>query len=124
MTFVDDVFIATAKQMHDELASTRLEVTLIPAPTPQHEHHMVRAVCSQNPAWYRQLCAMYPKHRSTPRRGRKPDTAIKRAHVLRALNELASGRCETTYAYRLLPFVMRKSGRWIFRPVDVGAIPV
>lgn len=66
---------------------------------------MIRVVEECNPDWYRRLCAEYLSERSRPRRRSKVDTAIKRANVLRALHEMESGRCETVYAGRLLPFV-------------------
>jgi hypothetical protein len=84
-----------AEQMRHELASTRLEVVLVPSPV---EHwptdRQRRVVCERNPAWYRELCRQYPSRRTRPRRRAKPDTAIKRAHTLRALAEIQDGRVE------------------------------
>ena len=95
-----------AEQMHHELASTRLEVVLVPSPV---EHwptdRQRRVVCERNPAWYRELCRQYPSRRTRPRRSAKPDTAIKRRHTLRALAEIEDGRVESDYAKRVYPFV-------------------
>ena len=80
----------------------------------------IRCIEEQNPKWYREFCARYsPSKRSKMRKRKKPDTYIKRAHTLRALAELASGRCRTVYAVRLLPFVkaerkrIEQNGGWI-----------
>ena len=72
----------------------------------------VRCVEEQNPRWYREFCARYsPSRRAKMRTRSKSDTYIKRAHTLRALRELASGRCRTIYAVRLLPFVENEQKR-------------
>jgi len=105
-----------AEQMHHELASTRLEVVLVPSPV---EHwptdRQRRVVCERNPAWYRELCRQYPSRRSRPRRRAKPDTAIKRAHTLRALAEIENGRVESEYAKRVYPFVAQEAERCVQR---------
>lgn len=99
-----------AEQMRHELASTRLEVVLVPSPV---EHwptdRQRRVVCERNPAWYRELCRQYPSRRTRPRRRAKPDTAIKRRHTLRALAEIENGRIDTEYAQRVYPFVVREA---------------
>lgn len=95
-----------AEQMRHELASRRLEVVLVPSPVefwPTQQQR--RVVCERNPAWYRELCRQYPSRRTRPRRRAKPDTAIKRAHTLRALAEIQDGRVESEYAKRVYPFV-------------------
>jgi hypothetical protein len=95
-----------AEQMRHELASRRLEVVLVPSPVefwPTQQQR--RVVCERNPAWYRELCRQYPSSRSRPRRRAKPDTAIKRAHTLRALAEIQDGRIDSEYAQRVYPFV-------------------
>ncbi len=95
-----------AEQMHHELASTRLEVVLVPSPV---EHwptdRQRRVVCERNPGWYRELCRRYPSRRARPRQRRKPDTMIKRRHTLRALAEVENGRVDSEYAKRVYPFV-------------------
>ena len=85
-----------------------------------YDHRTYRQVDEQNPKWYREFCARYsPSRRAKMRKRKKPDTYIKRAHTLRALGELASGRCRTVYAVRLLPFVkaerkrIKQNGGWI-----------
>lgn len=103
-----------AEQMHHELASTRLEVVLVPSPV---EHwptdRQRRVVCERNPAWYRELCRQYPSRRSRPRRRAKPDTAIKRAHTLRALAEIENGRVESEYAKRVYPLVVEQAQQYV-----------
>ena len=103
-----------AEQVHHELASTRLEVVLVPSPV---EHwptdRQRRVVCERNPAWYRELCRQYPSRRSRPRRRAKPDTAIKRAHTLRALAEIQDGRIDSEYAQRVYPFVTQQAERYV-----------
>lgn len=75
---------------------------------------IIRYVEEHNPRWYREFCAYYsPSRRAKMRRRNKPDTFIKRAHTLRALAELASGRCRTVYAVRLLPFVKAERKKMI-----------
>ncbi len=103
----------TARRMYDELAHTRLHVILVPdRHQPDHPTRRLRAVETQNPAWYRRLCDTYPTNRTRPRRGRKFDTAIKRRHTLRALLELATtGHARTEYAHRLLPYVLDEHNR-------------
>lgn len=103
-----------AEQMHHELASTRLEVVLVPSPV---EHwptdRQRRVVCERNPGWYRELCRQYPSHRSRPRRRAKPDTAIKRAHTLRALAEIENGRVDSEYARRVYPLVVEQAQQYV-----------
>lgn len=108
MTSVPTAVAELAQEMHDELALFRLEVILTPAPEPRHRGHMVRTVAMTNPGWYRQFCADHPTQRTRPRRGHKPDTAIKRAHTLRALQEIANGQCATEYAHRLMPYLLKR----------------
>ncbi len=99
-----------AAAMHDELMGRRLAVALTPA-WGRHEGRSLRIVEDWNPGWYREFCAAYPAGRSRPRRRRKADTAIKRSHTLRALAEIAGGRCESVYAQRLLPVVVAQAER-------------
>lgn len=97
----------TARQMYDDLAHTRLHVILVPDRIHPDSIRRLRAVETQNPPWYRRLCDAYPTSRRRPRRSRKPDTAIKRRHTLRALHELfTTGQARTEYAQRLLPYVL------------------
>lgn len=100
--------------MRHELASRRLEVVLVPSsvehwPTDRQR----RVVCERNPGWYRELCRQYPSRRSRPRRRAKPDTAIKRAHTLRALAEIENGRVESEYARRVYPFVEKAAKEYV-----------
>jgi hypothetical protein len=93
--------------MRDELDSQRLDVAVI---VPPGETRGVRQAIQSNLDWYRDLCACWPRVRRGRRQRRAPhriagDTVIKRAHVRRALSEMAGGSCMTAYAHRLLPIV-------------------
>jgi hypothetical protein len=107
--------------MRLELEARRLEVVLIPSPVefwPTDRQR--RVVCERNPGWYRQLCRQHPSRRSRPRRRQKPDTCIKRRHVLRALGEIEDGRLDTEYARldteyarRVYPFVEKAAEQYV-----------
>lgn len=103
-----------AASLIEELRSMKLEVTLIPAPSPKHPDHKIRAVVNQNPGWYQALCAEYPSRRSRPRqrRGAYVDTRIKRAATLKALGDIAQGSNGTAYTKRLLP-ICQAYAKWI-----------
>jgi hypothetical protein len=80
----------TLSWMLVELDESGLRVELIPAPERRHEGHQVRVAVDRNPQWYRDLCAMFPRHRR--RRGdRYTDSTVKRADVRRCI-ELLLGR--------------------------------
>lgn len=103
-----------AEQMRLELESRRLEVVLVPSPI---EHwpteRQRRVVCERNPAWYQELCRQHESNRVRPRRRSKPDTLIKRRHVLRALAEIEDGRLDTEYARRVYPFVASEAEKYV-----------
>ena len=101
---LDGKRVATmAKAMLIDLGNRRLDVTLR---MDSYDHRTYRQVDEQNPLWYQKFCAHYaPSQRVRMRRRKKPDTYIKRQHTLRALGEIARGKCETVYADRLLPYV-------------------
>lgn len=81
-----------ARLMADELSSRRLSVALVYCWGWYGDEGRKRRVAEErNPGWYRRLCAMYQSSRSRPRRRQKPDTLIKRRHVLRALEEIEGG---------------------------------
>lgn len=102
----------TAWFMLGQLLRQRLTVEL--APSEDYECALrggkIRVVTERNPEWYQQFCDQYPPSRSRPRKGKRGqrDTRIKRHHTLRALEEIAAGRCETEYAQRLWPFVEKQ----------------
>lgn len=105
---------AIAALMREELLYSRLDVTLAPSPPEfQPTRRRRRIVEERNPAWYRRLCREWPSNRTWPRRKRHGDTRIKRAHVLRALEELANGRCRSEYARRLHPYVQAETRRFV-----------
>lgn len=92
-----------AALMQADLRSRRLIVDLV---FPHWAERGMRLVSQRNPRWYRQFCDTYsPSNRTRLRQREKRDTYIKRAHTLRALGEIANGRCNTLYAERLLPWV-------------------
>lgn len=81
-----------AEMMLEELESERLVVSLVPAwGWMGDDGGRLRIVESHNPWWYREFCYDYEANRSRPRRGRKPDTLIKRRCTLRALREIRGG---------------------------------
>lgn len=106
---------AIAALMREELLYSRLDVALAPSPPEfQPTRRRRRIVEERNPAWYRRLCRDYQSHgRQRPRRKKHGDTLIKRSHVLRALEELANGRCETEYAHRLRPYVEQQTTKFL-----------
>src|SRR3989338_11592644 len=58
---ISELFLEEAGDMLKELKDNRLEVVLIPAPSPRFEGHKVRAVQNRNPEWYSRL---YNSHSS------------------------------------------------------------
>lgn len=80
-----------ARQFLGDLEAYRLEVCLTRAPDPLHAGHMVRLVCSQNPAWYQAFCKLYGSARRDGFRWSKHKTAIKRRETLRALERILRG---------------------------------
>ncbi len=85
--------------MAAELDCCRLEVVLLPA---KRGPGCIRCVMSENPDWYRRLCAKYVSGRQ---RGRKVDTIIRRRETMKSLLRLASGYVKTLYDHRLLPII-------------------
>ncbi len=82
-----------------ELESNRLDVGLVPL-NPRlrnyNEGGCKRVAFSKNTKWYRDFCC---RHLSSRKRNhRKPDTRIKRANVLRALERMARGTYRGKYA--------------------------
>lgn len=78
--------------MLNQLESHQLRVELAPL-NPRlrnyNEGGCKRVVVDANPIWYRRFCG---RHLSSRKRNhRKPDTKIKRANTLRALNQLIRG---------------------------------
>jgi len=53
--YIQAAFTDEASALYNELRHNRLTVILIPAPRPMHSGHMIRAVESENPSWYRDL---------------------------------------------------------------------
>ena len=97
---------AVAQDLIHELAAHRLEVILVPAPNPRHCGHQIRMPVAHNPDWYRTLCQRRSS-RAHPHRTR-PDTAIKRQHVVRGLTAIAVGK-RGPYYDLLLPLVQAKA---------------
>jgi hypothetical protein len=103
--------------MLGDLKQRRLRVALV-FPEWDFGYTGVRVAEEQNPVWYQDFCAQHSPSKRTPRprQRKKPDTFIKRAHTLRALDEIAGGRADSEYAQRLMSFVervdkeIRKSG--------------
>jgi len=86
------------QMMLGELQGQRLEV--IKAPNlPEFEDReqsgcQIKVKVSENPEWYKKLCAKYPSNRTKPRKRKEGyvDTRIKRAWVLTLLTVLAEGK--------------------------------
>lgn len=112
---IDGVLRDAARIMYYELLHNHLEVVLIPSfdPDVAMRGGKIRIAVSHNAQWYQEFCADYPKRRSVPRFRKLPDTAIKRAHTLRALQEIANGKAETLYAQRLLPVIIKRNGQYL-----------
>lgn len=92
-----------------ELDSHYLEVVLIPSR--DHDCALrggkIRAVQYQNADWYRAFCAEHESLRKDRNRWRKFKTKVKRRETRKALEELISGRCETSYAKMIHEFIVR-----------------
>lgn len=94
-----DTHRQTAEFMKAQLESQRLAVCLVPI----EDGRKVRRAVSHNPRWYQELCKKYTSGRGRSRE--LHDTLIKRQSVLRALDEIASGRAKSLYAERVMHFV-------------------
>ena len=94
-----------------ELESSRLEVCLAPL-NPRMRGWVdggCKRVClSRNCHWYRQFCSAHLSSRF--RNHRKPDTRIKRANTIRALNQLIAGQPAGIYSGWLLSHARRMKG--------------
>lgn len=98
-----------ASIMRADLEGRRLRVTL---GWYGFGYEGVRVVDEQNPVWYQEFCATYsPSKRARPRQRKKPDTYIKRSHTIRALGEIGTGKADSLYAQRLVPFIEREMAR-------------
>lgn len=100
--------------MRKQLDDSRLSVELSESYQTADNGRMIRVATDRNPEWYQRFCRTYsPSNRKRERARKHHDTYIKRSHTLRALNEIESGKCETDYAYRLLPVVKKEFSRMI-----------
>lgn len=89
-----------------DLEGNYLEVVLIPSRRiDRADYDMIRAVQYQNCEWYRSFCGEHESNRKDKFRWSKFKTKIKRAHTIRALNELIEGKCETSYAKMVQSFI-------------------
>lgn len=97
------------EEMLCELATTKLEVVLIPSSAADCAMRggCRRAVQTANPVWYQKFCARYMHVK--PRR-HKLQTFISRKCTLRALARLLEGDVTSTYATRLLDFIRSREG--------------
>lgn len=94
-------------EMQAELYAHRLEVILAPAPEPRHCMHCIRVCVDRNPRWYRQLLDRHPSFR----RRCRPDSRVKRACVVRVLEQLIAGRpCRSRLAPELLSIARKRMG--------------
>lgn len=96
------------EQMLNDLEAHKLEVQLAPLNPRMRgwsESGMKRVVVDAPPKFYRALCAKHISQRVT-RKG-KPDTAIRRANILSALNRMLSGKSGGVYEADLLAHAKR-----------------
>lgn len=105
------VQLALLRGMLDELEEQRLEVVLVPSRRWEEARRggCIRAVVGRNPEWYRKLCVRHVSSRY--RKSRKPDTRIKRQHVLRVLRRLVAGLPSTSPYVRDLVDLTRYARR-------------
>lgn len=79
------------EHMLNELQSHQLTTVLAPSKrADRREWDMIRVNMDINPAWYRRLCSRHPSQRGI--RHGKFDTAIRRAHILNALERMTAGK--------------------------------
>lgn len=93
--------------MLHEMRVRRLSVSLAPSRIPEiaASGGKIRIVESQNPKWYRDLCAEYEVNRSRPRNRKKHDTLIRRACVIKALESIRNGTGSGVYVDRVYPYI-------------------
>lgn len=72
---ITGVFSEEAERLYSDLLANQLRVVLVPARVERYEGHMIRAVESKNPGWYREL------YQSTP--------YLKRRRTLNSLERIA-----------------------------------
>lgn len=75
--------------MLNELQSHQLVTILVPQKRHTNEGGCIRVNADVNCTWYRRFCAANSSQRGT-RRG-KQDTAIRRQHIIRALERMIAG---------------------------------
>ena len=100
-------FLMAIDWVLQDMRTQFLRVVLIPSRIPEIAAHggKIRLVESENPRWYRDLCAEYEVKRSRPRNRKSHDTLIRRAHVIRALKAIKSGENSGIYIERLYPYI-------------------
>ena len=88
------------EMMLNELESHQLMTVLAPSKRRENDWDQIRVNMDVNPKWYQKFCASYQSKRKI-RRG-KFDTIIRRANVLRSLNQLLAGKPAGKYGPDLL----------------------
>lgn len=89
-----------------ELTSHRLEVILAPSDRPEvaAQGGMKRVLMDRNADWYRRMCLDHPSSRK--RLKRAPDTRIKRADTILALEDMIrTGYAVAPYEHMILRYV-------------------
>jgi hypothetical protein len=89
MSVLADPLTQALEQMLAELESSRLEVILVPQRRWTNEGGSIRCAISKNCRWYRAWCLAHPSSRQ--RKNSAPDTLIKRANTVRAIEGLIAG---------------------------------
>lgn len=92
--------VRALEQILAELESNRLEVILVPQRRWTNEGGMCRCAVSKNTRWYRAYCLANPSSRR--RKNSAPDTRIKRANTVKALEGLIAGTYRGKYLEELL----------------------
>lgn len=100
MNVLADPLTQALEQMLAELEGNRLEVILVPQRRWTNEGGCVRVAVSRNCRWYRAWCLANPSSRR--RKNNAPDTRIKRANTVKAIEGLIAGTYQGKYREGLL----------------------
>ena len=102
---IDGELLPIIDEMLMELSTEKLEICLVPSTIPEvaDDGGMVRAVCSQNPKWYQDMCEAFPSNRFKGRTARKDYTKVNRRYILKLLVRMVTnGKTRSLYA----PFIL------------------
>lgn len=99
---IEQKYIPILEEMLQELYENQLVVCLVPCKYGyERDGGTVRAVCSENVGWYKDLCLMYPSSRK--RKNRAFDTKVKRKYIFSVLERMIkNGSSNSNYAKDLM----------------------